>query len=97
MSQYSVVFYQQQNISRPFLLSVISSVVGILVIGFVGMAVDSFGRRRLLLTGAASMATTIYILGGTGLVKNPHDNVKGLMVAMIILFTASYLLSWAPM
>lgn len=97
VSQYAVVFYQQQNIPRPFVLSVVSSVAGLVVMVFVSLAVDAFGRRRLLLAGAASMTVMICALGGTGLVENPDSNVKNVMVAAIILFMASFTLSWGPM
>jgi hypothetical protein len=96
VSQYSIVFYQQQGISNPFLLGVIGNIVGLVCTTFTSVIVDGAGRRPILLTGGSLMATFLFILGGVGTIKHPNSSEKHLMVASNILFGAFYGLSWAP-
>lgn len=45
VSQYSTVFYQKQGYSNPFLLSLYSSIAGLVCTIISSLTVDRFGRR----------------------------------------------------
>lgn len=98
-SQYSVVFYQQQNISNSFLWSTIGNVVGLATVTWTSLVVDGFGRRPILFIGGALMALFMYMIAGVGSssTANQADQAeKNVIIASVILFGASYAMSWAP-
>lgn len=98
-SQYGVVFYQSQGYrSMAFLFNVINSVISLVAVMVTWLFVDGVGRRPVLLFGGSLMATFLFVLGGAGTVPATHvtEQVKGLMVASLMLFQCFYNLSWAP-
>ncbi|KFX96367.1 hypothetical protein V490_03371 [Pseudogymnoascus sp. VKM F-3557] len=95
-SQYSIVFYQQQGFDNSFLLGVGNTIIGLACTGCCSLFIDRYGRRPILLTGAAAMAALLLILGGVGAEKHPNQNEKNTMVASVMLFGGAYALSWAP-
>lgn len=95
VSQYAVVFYQQQGVSDPFLMSVIGSVVALICTIIASLLVDAMGRRPLLCIGGTSMAFFIFMVGGIGTIQEPSANMKNLLVASVMLFGGSYGVSWA--
>ncbi|CAL5866682.1 uncharacterized protein PFLUO_LOCUS892 [Penicillium psychrofluorescens] len=95
VSQYGVVFYKQQNISDPFLLSVIQTVISVVCSVITLLFVDQVGRRAIILTGGTAMGVFLLLVGGMGTLKNPGPNAKRTMVASLMLYGASYALSWA--
>ena len=99
VSQYSVVFYQLQNITKPspFLLGLIGNIAGFVSIIIMSALVDSFGRRPLFLFGSTFMAFWIYMVAGFGSLPNPSGTQKNVMVASLLLFNVTYCLSWAPL
>ncbi|KAJ5624770.1 hypothetical protein N7510_001079 [Penicillium lagena] len=95
ISQYGVVFYKQQNISDPFLLSVIQTVISVVCSVITLLFVDQVGRRMIILTGGTAMGFFLLLVGGMGTLKNPGPNAKRTMVASLMMYGASYALSWA--
>lgn len=97
VSQYSVIFYQQQGFrSQAFLFTVINNVVGLICLLFTWFIVDAVGRRPILLSGAAMMAIFLFILGGLSTASNPSEAARHMSVASVMLFGAGYNISWAP-
>ncbi|GAD99182.1 hypothetical protein NECHADRAFT_76534 [Paecilomyces variotii No. 5] len=97
-SQYSVVFFQQQGFrSQAFLFSVLGNVVGLVCLIMTLFVVDSVGRRPLLLSGGFLMGVFLFIIGGVSTVHDPNQGEKNAMVASLILYSAAYYTSWAPM
>ncbi|KAJ5819609.1 hypothetical protein N7474_005200 [Penicillium riverlandense] len=95
ISQYGVVFYKQQNISDPFLLGVIQTVISVVCSVITLLFVDQVGRRAIILTGGTAMGFFLLLVGGMGTLKNPGPNAKRTMVASLMMYGASYALSWA--
>lgn len=96
-SQYGTIFYKEQGISDPFLMQSLATVVSLVCLFFTSMVLDKWGRRVVLLTGGSLQVVFMFCLGGVGLIKHISHNVKYLCVVFLILDTASYNISWAPL
>jgi len=84
VSQYSVIFYQQEGFrSQAFLFTVINNVVGLISLLFTWFIVDAVGRRPILLSGAAMMAIFLFILGGLSTASNPSEAARHMSVSTI--------------
>ncbi|KAL8292787.1 hypothetical protein RQP46_001399 [Phenoliferia psychrophenolica] len=82
-------FFKNSGIKSPFLIAIATN----------GMwAVDKFGRRFLLLTGAVGMATAQLIVAIVGDVIS-KTNVAGqqVLIAFVCIFIAFFAATWGPM
>lgn len=95
VSQYGVVFYQQQHIDHSFLWATISSIGGLAAVVLNLLFVDAIGRRPLMFTGGSLMALFMFLIAGIGGKANPTQADKNVVIASVILFGTSYGLSWA--
>lgn len=97
-SQYGIIFYQQQGFkSQAFLFGIVGNLVGLVCLVLTWFLVDQVGRRPLLLTGGFLMGVSLYVVGAISTVENPSEDERNAMVASLMMFGASYSLSWAPM
>jgi MFS transporter, SP family, sugar:H+ symporter len=99
VGQYSVVFYQQQNITNPspYLLGVIGSTTSLVSSILVSLIIDSFGRRPILHIGSLMITLWLFVLGAMGSIAHPNEVQKNVMVAANMLFGKAYGMSWAPL
>ncbi|KAI1265392.1 general substrate transporter [Xylariaceae sp. FL1019] len=98
-SQYGVIFYQQQGFKQQaFLFNVVSNIIALVAVFFTWSFVDQIGRRPVLMTGGFFMGFWLFVLGGLGTIPSADltQNLKGLEVSSLILFSLFYNLSWAP-
>lgn len=95
ISQYGVVFYQKQNIQNSFLWATIGNVAGLVSVICACLYIDSLGRRPLLFGGGAFMALFMFLIAGIGSDPAPTPARQRVVVASVILFGASYAVSWA--
>ncbi|KAL1872897.1 hypothetical protein Plec18167_006547 [Paecilomyces lecythidis] len=92
-SQYSVIFYQQQGFtSQAFLFGVLGNIVGLFCLIITLFIVDSatFTLCRV------PHGVFLFIIGGVSTVPHPNQGEKHAMVASLILYSAAYYTSWAP-
>nr|ANC28056.1 major facilitator superfamily [Polyporus umbellatus] len=94
---YGTTFFQNSGIKNPFLIQIATSVVnvGMTLPGIWG--IERFGRRSLLLWGAAIMCICEYlvaIIGVTISVENQAGQ-KGL-IALVCIYIASFAATWGP-
>ncbi|KAH8553034.1 general substrate transporter [Umbelopsis sp. PMI_123] len=99
VGQYSVVFYQQQNITNPspYMLGVIGSTTSLVSSLLVSLIIDSFGRRPILHVGSFMITVWLFVLGAMGSIPHPNEVQKNVMVAANMLFGKAYGMSWAPL
>lgn len=93
---YNTTFFKNSGIQNNFIISIVISVVNVLVTlpGIVG--IDRFGRRRLLLVGAAGMCFChfiIAIVGVTVSVKNLDG--QRVLVTFVCIFIGFFASTWA--
>lgn len=97
-TQYGTFFYKSQGISNPFLITVVSEILGLCSTFFTSLVVDGkLGRRTVLLIGGLLQAVMLFIVGAIGTINDPPQSAVYGMVACIIMFGMSYGLSWAPL
>jgi sugar porter (SP) family MFS transporter len=100
---FGTSFFQTLGtIKNPFLTEVITNIVNMVATPIAFWIVERFGRRRILLIGAALMVTMQYLVAIIG-VAAPNAQVKGANkpavsaeVAFICLNVATFAATWGP-
>ncbi|CDO92667.1 unnamed protein product [Kluyveromyces dobzhanskii CBS 2104] len=95
-SQYGTIFIKSLNTVNPFLMSIVSSVIGIVAVIIVLIFTDQFGRKRFLVVGSTIQAIALLTMGGLGTGAVTVAKKKGVVATMMIK-NFSYCLSWAPL
>lgn len=96
----TVFFKQLGTIENPFLISLVTTLVNVLSTPFSFFMVEKFGRRALLIYGAACMVTFQFITGIIGATagkpENNNSNATKAMIAFICLNISSFAITWGP-
>ena len=98
---FGTVFFQSLGtISNPFLISLITTLVNVCSTPLSFYIVERFGRRKILIIGAAGMITMQYIVGIVGVTAGREsENNKAAVSAMIafICFNITFFAAtWGP-
>jgi sugar porter (SP) family MFS transporter len=94
---YGTTFFQHSGIRDPFLISIATNIVNVFMT-LPGMwGVERFGRRRLLLIGAAGMCICEYIVAIVG-VTISVQNIAGqkVLIAFVCIYIAFFASTWGP-
>ncbi|KAH9856832.1 AmMst-1 [Lenzites betulinus] len=97
ISYYGVTFFTSAGIQNPFLISVITNVVGTSMTVFGIWAVDRFGRRPMLIWGAAVMCVCEFLVAIVG-VTIPTSNLGGqrALIALVCIYVGAFASTWGP-
>jgi SP family sugar:H+ symporter-like MFS transporter len=94
---FGTSFFRNSGISRPFTATIITNVVNVVMTlpGIYG--IERFGRRRLLLVGAAGMCVCEFLVAILG-VTVPTSNLSGqkALVALVCIYIAFFASTWGP-
>jgi len=94
---YGTAFFKNAGIKNPFLISIATAIVNVFMTlpGIYG--VERFGRRNLLLIGAAGMCVCEYIVAIVG-VTISIENVTGqkALIAFVCIYIAFFASTWGP-
>jgi sugar porter (SP) family MFS transporter len=98
---YGTTFFNGANISNPFLISLITNVINVCSTIPGLFVVETWGRRNLLLIGAAGMAlcqlTVAIFATAVGDVKSHTESTASVVVIIFVsLFVFFYAASWGP-
>ena len=96
----TVFFTSLGTISNPFLISLVTTLVNVLSTPLSFYIVERFGRRRILIIGAAGMVIAQFIVGIIGVTagapeKNNQSAVKA-MIAFICINISFFATTWGP-
>jgi sugar porter (SP) family MFS transporter len=94
---YGTIFFQNSGIKNNFLISVATNIVNVFMT-LPGMwGVERFGRRRLLLVGAAGMCICEYLVAIVG-VTISVENAAGqkVLIAFVCIYIAFFASTWGP-
>lgn len=94
---YSTVFFKNSGIKNPFLITIATNII-LSFMTPVGMwGVERFGRRRLLLVGAAAMSVCHFLVAIIG-VTVPASNtvVQKVLIAFVCIFIGTWSSTWGP-
>ncbi|KAF8637574.1 hypothetical protein AX17_002643 [Amanita inopinata Kibby_2008] len=94
---YGTTFFKNAHISDPFLITIATNIVNVFMTlpGLYG--VERFGRRRLLLIGAAGMAVCEFIVAIVGVTVSTQ-NIAGqkVLIAFVCIYIAFFASTWGP-
>jgi MFS transporter, SP family, sugar:H+ symporter len=94
---YGTSFFKNSGISDSFVVSMITSAVNV-ASTFPGLyLVETWGRRNLLLFGAAGMAVCQFIVAGTGTGAGIADlAAQKALIAFVCIYIFFFACSWGP-
>jgi sugar porter (SP) family MFS transporter len=94
---YGTTFFNQAGISNAFLITIATSFVNVFMTlpGMYG--VEKYGRRRLLLLGAAGMSICEFIVAIVGVTVS-GNNLAGqrVLIAFVCIYIAFFASTWGP-
>ncbi|TDL24493.1 MFS monosaccharide transporter [Rickenella mellea] len=94
---YGATFFQNSGIKNPFVTSVITNVVNV-VMTLPGMwGVERFGRRRLLIVGAIGMCVCEFIVAIVGVtISVENSSGQKVLIAFVCFYIAFFASTWGP-
>ncbi|OBZ74137.1 putative glucose transporter rco-3 [Grifola frondosa] len=94
---YGTTFFQNSGIKNPFLISIATNIVNVFMT-IPGMwGIERFGRRSLLLWGAAVMLVCEFLVAIIGVTISVHNTAgqRGL-IALVCIYIAAFASTWGP-
>ncbi|KAH6693601.1 general substrate transporter [Plectosphaerella plurivora] len=89
-SNYGTVFIKSIGVFDPFTATMIKRVLLVLGTAIVIFFVDMTGRRPMFFAAGTLTMLSLMTMGGLGMVSNPSRSVKEGIVAMSMMFPATY-------
>ncbi|RAH47387.1 general substrate transporter [Aspergillus brunneoviolaceus CBS 621.78] len=96
-SQYGTLFVKQLKSVNPFSVTLGTNAVDIGAIIICASIIDVVGRRMLFHTSSLLQTTALMTMGGLGTADSSNVHAKQGIVAMLLLFSFSWSLGWAPL
>jgi SP family sugar:H+ symporter-like MFS transporter len=94
---YGTTFFQSAGIQNPFLISVATGIVNVFMT-LPGMwGIERFGRRSLLLFGAAGMCLCEFLVAIIGVTISVQDKAgQQALIALVCIYIAFFASTWGP-
>ncbi|KAI0741564.1 MFS monosaccharide transporter [Daedaleopsis nitida] len=94
---YGVTFFKNAGISNPFLIQVATNIVNVFMT-LPGMwGIEKFGRRSLLLWGAALMCTCEFLVAIIGVTVSTENQAgQKALIALVCIYIAGFASTWGP-
>lgn len=94
---FGTTFFQTLGtISNPFLISLVTTLVNVCSTPISFYTIERFGRRPLLIWGAAGMVVCQFIVAIAGTVDGHNDNTVKAMIAFICIYIFFFATTWGP-
>ncbi|KAK9479222.1 general substrate transporter [Lipomyces japonicus] len=84
------------TIQNPFLISLITTLVNVCSTPISFWTVERFGRRTILIYGAAGMLVCEFIVAIVGVTDGQNQNAVRAMIAFICIYIAFFASTWGP-
>ena len=94
---YGTVFFENSGIHNPFLIAIAINVINMFMT-LPGMwGVERFGRRKLLLIGAAGMSFCEFLVGIVGVTISTSNTAgQKVLIAFVCIYIAFFASTWGP-
>ena len=94
---YGTVFFKNSGISSPFLVTIATNIINVFMT-LPGMwGVERFGRRRLLLVGAAGMCICEFLVAIIGVTISTSNTAgQKVLIAFVCIYIAFFASTWGP-
>ncbi|CCA68995.1 probable monosaccharide transporter [Serendipita indica DSM 11827] len=94
---YGTTFFKNSGIANPFMITIATNVVNVVMTIPAFWAVDHIGRRRLLLIGAAGMLVCEYLIAIIGVTISVENQAgQKVLVAFVCIYIAFFASTWGP-
>ena len=94
---YGTTFFKQSGISDPFVISIVTNVVNVVMTIPGILYVDRLGRRPMLLLGAVGMCICEYIVAAVGMAVATTDlAAQRVLIAFVCIYIAFFASTWGP-
>lgn len=94
---FGTSFFSNSGISKPFVTTVITNVVNVVMTIPGILAVDKVGRRTLLLIGAAGMTICEFMIAIVGVtVSTTNASGQKALIALVCFYIAFFASTWGP-
>ncbi|KAL7418068.1 monosaccharide importer [Mrakia frigida] len=101
---YGTTFFRRSGISNPFIITIITNVVNVVMTIPGILLIDRAGRRSLLLWGAVVMLVCEYLVAIVGVTRGQVDAATGainlpaqrVLIAFVCLYIAAFASTWGP-
>ncbi|CAK4034392.1 related to transporter (major facilitator superfamily) [Lecanosticta acicola] len=93
---YNVTFFQQVGLSNPFLISMVTTVVNVASTPVAFYTIEKFGRRRILIFGAAAMCLCEFIIAIVGVAGGAHSHASNYVLIVFVCIYIFFASSWGP-
>jgi MFS transporter, SP family, sugar:H+ symporter len=78
------------------LISIATNVVNVGTTPFSWWAIERFGRRKLLIYGAALMLVCEFIVGGVGTALPDSSTASTVLIVFVCIYIAGFATTWGP-
>ena len=94
---YGTVFFKNSGIQNPFLITIATNIINVFMT-LPGMwGVERFGRRRLLLVGAAGMCICEFLVAIVGVTISTSNTAgQKVLIAFVCIYIAFFASTWGP-
>ncbi|KAL2367104.1 MFS monosaccharide transporter [Blastomyces gilchristii SLH14081] len=93
---YGTTFFQQSGIRNAFLITIITNVVNVASTPASFYIIERFGRRTLLIWGAAVMLVCEFIIAAVGTAL-PGSNVASIcLIVFVCIYICGFASTWGP-
>ncbi|KAJ5122139.1 hypothetical protein N7526_009076 [Penicillium atrosanguineum] len=96
-SQYGTLFVKQLNTINPFSVTLGTNAVDIGAIIISALLIDQVGRRIMFSVSSTMQTVFLMTMGGLGTADSSNIDAKKGIVAMLLLYSFSWSLGWAPL
>lgn len=93
---YGTTFFQQVGIKNEFMITIITNVVNVASTPLSFYGIEKFGRRSLLLWGAALMVVSEYIIAIVGTALPGSEVANKVLIAFVCLYIFAFATTWGP-
>ncbi|KAK9364717.1 hypothetical protein V1509DRAFT_661441 [Lipomyces kononenkoae] len=92
---YGTDFFQKSGITNPFIISMVTNIVNVVIAPPCLYMVERIGRRKLLLVGAAGMYLAEYIVAIVG-VSVSSVVANKVLISFVCVYIACFAATWGP-
>jgi MFS family permease len=93
---YGTTFFQQSGIQKPFLISIITNVVNVASTPLAFWTIERFGRRKLLIAGAALMLVCEFIVAAVGTAMPNSVAASTCLIVFVCIYIFGFASTWGP-
>ncbi|KAK2795993.1 hypothetical protein FQN51_009538 [Onygenales sp. PD_10] len=93
---FGTTFFQQSGLENPFLISIITNVVNVAATPISFYTIERFGRRSLLIWGAAVMLVCEFIIAIVGTALPGSSAASMCLIVFVCVYIAAFASTWGP-